>query len=138
MNKLEVCEVCGSQDFQTVTQCAICDLHVDIDTNKIMFYVVDQIIDTLKAGINNKDLQVLIVSVEEVLSSLQVVKNVLNDPNNLQKWRDLEDRYVPKVIKQLGHRLPGSTRDGSVFISKKVRETLKALEEQINNFEKGD
>ena len=121
MNKLEVCKDCGSQDFQTVTQCTTCGFHVDIDTNKIMFYVVDQIIDNLKD---------LFVSVEEVLSSLQVVKNVLTDPDNLQGWRDLEDRYVPKVIKQLGHRLRGSTRDGSVFISKKVREILKSLEDK--------
>lgn len=119
MDKLEVCKDCGSQDFQTVTECTTCGFHVDIDTNKIMFYVVLQIMDDLKAGIES----------EEVLSSLQVVKNVLTDPDSLQGWRDLENHYVPKVIKQLGHRLRGSTRDGLVFISKKVRKVLKALED---------
>lgn len=127
MDKLEVCKDCGSQDFQTVTQCTTCGFHVDIDMNKIMFYVVNQLMDDLKAGIESED---LLVSVEEVLSSLQVVKNVLTDPDSLQGWRDLDDRYVPKVIKQLGHRLRGSTRDGSVFISKEVRKVLKSLEDK--------
>lgn len=127
MDKVEVCKDCGSQDFQTVTQCATCGFHVDIDMNKIMFYVVTQTIDDLKASIESKD---LLVSVEKVLSSLQVVKNVLTDPDSLQGWRDLDDQYVPKIVKQLGHRLRGSTRDGLVFISEKVRKVLKALEDK--------
>lgn len=124
MNKLEVCKGCGSQDFQTITHCTTCGFHVDIDMNKIMFYVVNQIIDDLNAGIDSED---LFVSVEEVLSSLQVVKNVLTDPDNLQEWRDLEAKYVPITIKSIESRNKGNTRDGRVFVSKKVHLTIKKL-----------